>query len=92
LKPMEEWNTLKFEEHLGKSTSWGFVTGRQGCGKSTITKEVGKLTNAHVIDMNTITEECKKRMQEAAGEEGEAPEEVPIKEIEKAICGIIKGH
>lgn len=91
LKTMEEWSTRAFEAHLGNQTQWGFVTGRQGSGKSVITREVAKLTNSHVIDMNVITEECKKKMAEAAGEE-EAPEEVPIGVVEQAIVAVVKGH
>lgn len=57
---MEEWNARTFEAHLGNQTHWGFVTGRAGSGKTVITKEIGQLTNSHVIDMNVITEEVKK--------------------------------
>jgi hypothetical protein len=88
---MEEWNTRAFEAHLGNQTNWGFVTGRQGCGKTVVTKEVGQLTNSHVIDMNLITEECKKKMADAAGDD-DAPEDVPIGVVEQAICAVVKGH
>jgi thymidylate kinase len=92
LNTTSNFDSAKFDEYFGNKTRWGFVCGRQSCGKSTVAKEIGKVSNSHVIDMVVITEEVKKRLAEAAGEDAEAPEEVPIGEIEKAICAIVKGH
>ena len=77
---------------MGDVTQWGLISGRKNSGKSTTAKEIAKLTNGHSIDMNVISEEVKKRLTEAAGEDGAEIEEVPIKDVEKAICDLIKGH
>jgi hypothetical protein len=91
LNVMTGWNQRKFEETMGSVTKWGLVTGRKNAGKTTVAKEVSKLINGHTIEMAAITEEVKKRLLEAAGEDADI-EEVPIEAVQEAICAIIKGH
>lgn len=87
LTVMTGWNQRKFDETMGSVTKWGVVTGRPFSGKTTVAKELAKLTNGHTIDMNSITEEVKKAMQEAAGED--EVEEVPIDAVQNAIQTLI---
>lgn len=40
LKPMTEWNSAKFDEHMGKKIAYGVIIGETMTGKSTVAKHM----------------------------------------------------
>lgn len=82
LKTMFEWDASTFEEHLGRRTKWGVVTGRDFSGADQVAKDLCALTKGKVVSMKATSEEIKKSL----GTEDEPFEgEVPLADVEKAI-------
>lgn len=88
LKPMNSWDFEQFQEHLGNNINWGIITARAFAGRSEVAKEMAKLTSGRCINMETVAEECKKRLKDPEAEEFEG--DVPIEEIQKDICAMVK--
>ena len=74
---------------MGNITNWGLITGKKNSGKSAIATEIVKLANGFCIDMKEIQEEVLKKMKDAAGEDADSIEEVPIKNVEQAVKDLI---
>lgn len=72
---------------MGATTQWGIVTARPYAGRSQLSTEIARLTNGKVINMDNVTEGCKKRLKDPEADEFEG--EVPIEEVQKDICAII---
>lgn len=86
LKTMKEWNSREFEEQLGSKTEWGIISGRSLSGKTTVANMVAQLNRGKILNMEKISEECKKRL----GTEDEPFEgDVPIAEVEKDCIAIV---
>jgi len=75
---------------LGATDKWGIVTARPYAGRSQLAAEIAVLTNGTVINMDIVTEGCKKRLKDPEADEFEG--EVPIEEVQKDICEIIAAY
>ena len=51
LKTMSEWNSRTFDQHMGKTTLWGLVSGRKYSGKTTIATKIANLRNGYVLNV-----------------------------------------
>lgn len=86
LKTLKEWNSREFEEQLGARTEWGIISGRTLSGKTTVANMVSQLNRGKILNMNAISDECKKRL----GTDDEPFEgDVPISEVEKDCIAIV---
>jgi hypothetical protein len=87
LKTMKKWDPNTFLDFLGQKVNWALVTGREYSGRAMVAAELGNMMRSKVIDMNKISEDCKKKM----GTEEEPFEgEVPIKKVEEAVYEMIE--
>lgn len=77
---------LNIEELMGSKIDFGIVLGATMSGKTTVAKEVCQSANGHLISMNVISEDVRKRL---STEDEPFEGDVPINEIEKNITELI---
>jgi len=82
VKTMTSWDASVFDEHLGKRTKWGLVTGRSYSGADQVAKDLCNMVNGSQISMKQIEEDIRKSL---STDEEPFEGEVPIADVEKAV-------